>query len=95
MFECNENAAKHLIPLPELHLLIGIVNLLYEHMLFKFRRESEDWVKERYVSGKVNYSKPLFNANFSRKLLKNVDVLKRITEKYGVGYEVLGTFRKV
>ena len=71
-----------LIPLPELHLLIGVVNKLYESMLTEFEEESKEWVQECHVDREVYFGKSSFNGNSSKKLLNNVDKLQRISEKH-------------
>ena len=65
-----------LVPPPELHLLLGPVNTLYDE-LTKEWPQAEEWStklnikREEYHGGK-------FNGNDSRKLIKNLSVLKEI-----------------
>ena len=64
LFDCDEDTEIiDLIPPPELHLLIGIVNRLYENMLVQFKEEGEEWVKHCYVSREVYFGSSSFNGN--------------------------------
>lgn len=84
MFDCDPSTKiLHLIPPPQLHLLLGVVNKIYETMSSECGTEAEEWVKECCVSQDVYYGKPSFNGNSCRKLLKNSDKLRRIAEKHG------------
>lgn len=83
LFDYDENVEIiDIIPPPELHLLIGTVNKIFEHMLIECKREAEEWVKKCSVSREVYFGKSSFNGNSSRKLLRNIDQLRRISEKY-------------
>ena len=65
-----------LVPPPELHLLIGPVNTLYEE-LSKVWVGSENWIKKINIK-REEYHGGSFNGNDSRKLLKNVGILKEL-----------------
>ena len=61
------------VPPPELHLLIGPVNTLYD-ALNKVWSESESWLSKCNVK-KTEYQGGSFAGNDSRKLLKHCDDL--------------------
>lgn len=48
------------IPPPELHLLIGIVNHLYDHMLIEFEEDTLKWTKVCNVQRKIVYGNVAF-----------------------------------
>ena len=66
-----------LIPPPELHLLLGPVNKMYDEMLMVWQ-QGEEWSDRLYIK-REEYHGGQFNGNDSRKLLKNIAVLKEIT----------------
>lgn len=69
-----------ILPPPELHLLLGAVNTVYSHMLVDFKTEAEEWAKLCYVQREALYGgSSQFKGNSCRKLLKNVDKLRRIS----------------
>ena len=80
MFSCSNidesTLVILLVPLPELHILLGPVNTPYDE-LTKEWPQAEEWStklnikREEYHGGK-------FNGNDSRKLIKNLSVLKEI-----------------
>ena len=63
-----------ILPPPELHLLIGPVNTLYDG-LEKVWPQSEEWLKICKVK-KTDYHGWKFEGNQSRELLKKVDKLE-------------------
>ena len=66
-----------LIPPPELHLLIGPVNTLYD-ALFKVWPSCVEWINRLYIK-REEYHGGSFNGNDCRKLLKNIAVLEEIS----------------
>ena len=82
------------LPPPELHLLIGPVNTLYDG-LEKVWPQSEDWLKICNVK-KTDYHGGSFEGNDSRALLKKVDQLERFcpsnnpkVKKFAVAFKAL------
>lgn len=65
-----------IIPPPELHLLIGLVNHMYDHLL----KESSDaallWAKLCHVEKEITNGGSSFNGNACKKLLNNIDILR-------------------
>ena len=79
MFSGNQNDSTPLIvliPPPELHLLLGPVNKMYDEML-EIWPQGEEWSNRLYIK-REEYHGGHFNGNDSRKLLKNISVLKEI-----------------
>ena len=65
-----------LIPPPELHLMLGPVNTLYDE-LDKQWGECEKWSSRLHIK-REQYHGGQFNGNDSRKLLQNIDKLEEI-----------------
>ena len=61
---------------PELHLLLGPVNKMYSELIGIWP-QGEEWSKKLYIK-REQYHRGSFNGNDSRKLLKNVSLLKEI-----------------
>ena len=68
-----------LIPPPELHLLLGVVNTVFGHMLKEFEMESLKWAKTCYVKRMIVHGAPAFKGNACKKLLDKVDTLRSIS----------------
>ena len=66
----------NVVPPPELHLLIGVVNHIYDGMS-KFWPDSESWLKSCYVK-KPDYHGGQIEGGGCRKLLLNVNKLRDI-----------------
>lgn len=67
-----------LIPPPELHLLLGVVNTIFNDMMKKFENVALTWAKNCHVQREVHRGSSGFNGNSCRKLLNNVDNLRSI-----------------
>ncbi len=65
-----------LVPPPELHLLLGPVNKMFDEML-KIWPGAEEWSDKLFLK-RAEYHGLQFDGNSSRKLLKNVALLKEI-----------------
>lgn len=65
-----------IIPPPELHLMLGVVNTLFSHMLKDYETESLAWAKACYAEREITYGAPAFKGNSCKKLLNNVDILR-------------------
>lgn len=63
------------IPPPELHLMLGVVNKLYDHMLLEFEEDSIKWAKLCNVERKTTHG-VAFAGNACKTLLNKVDVLR-------------------
>ena len=68
-----------IVPPPELHLLLGPVNHLYNE-INKVWPQSEDWLKSCFVK-KSEYHGGSFEGNDCRKLLKNTNLLRELCPK--------------
>lgn len=64
------------IPIPELHIFLGIFNKIYFEME-KVWEESQYWPKKLYVVYEKYHNK-MFEGNECRKLLNNIDVLESL-----------------
>lgn len=63
---------------PELHLMLGVVNTLYDHMLAEFEDVVLEWTKRCNVTRDITRSGSGFNGNACKTLLKKVDLLRSI-----------------
>lgn len=72
----DSTSVIEVIPPPELHLLIGPVNTLYNE-LEQIWPQSQDWLKACNVK-KTEYHGESFEGNESRALLRNVDRLEEL-----------------
>lgn len=68
------------IPPPELHLLTGTVNKIYDHMYIQFEETSKKWAKMCNVQRNIAYGNVAFAGNACNTLLKKVDVLRSICD---------------
>lgn len=86
----------YVLPPPELHLLLGCVNHLYEHMKAKFPVIAEAWAKECQVFRVDVYRGTMgFEGNSSRKLIASVDKLRIICNRYDINcLKFADTFEK-
>lgn len=66
-----------LIPPPELHLLLGVVNTIFEHMHREFKEDAERWENLCHVKRRMTHGSPAFDGNSCSLLLKKVDLLRR------------------
>ena len=65
-----------IVPPPELHLLMGPVNTMYDE-LCKTWAGCEEWIKRLHIK-REEYHVGSFNGNDCRKLLKNINILEQI-----------------
>ena len=63
---------------PELHLLLGIVNTLFSHMMKVFEKVANEWEERCYVEREMTHGSPSFKGNSCRILLNNIDLLRSI-----------------
>lgn len=70
----NNDQILHLIPPPELHLMLGVVNKIYSEMMLKHPDIALKWAKNCNLERHA-YHGGCFNGNACRKLLKQVDIL--------------------
>ena len=69
-----------IVPPPELHLLIGPVNMMYVvDELCKVWPTCQQWIKRLHIK-REDYHGGSFNGNDSRKLSKNVPILEKISQ---------------
>lgn len=85
-----------IIPPPELHLMLGVVNTVFTHMLKEFETESLAWAESCYVQREITHGNPAFKGNSCKKLLENVDILRGKKNLGLMKYvKVFDDFRKV
>ena len=72
------------VPPPELHLMLGPVNHLYDEMS-KVWPGSEAWLKACFVK-KEEYHGGVYEGNDCRKLLKKIDSLREICPEKHQGF---------
>lgn len=65
-----------ILPPPELHLLLGVVNTLVDKMSRELEEITNDWIKDCNVKREVTNGGTGFNGNSCRILLKKVDILR-------------------
>ena len=71
------------IPPPELHLLLGVVNKIFDKLQALYKKADLSWAKECGVSNVVTYGQRGFDGNGCNMLLKNVDRLRN--PSYNIG----------
>lgn len=73
-----EKLILEIMPPPELHLLLGVVNTIFNHMLAEYEDISLAWAKSCHVVREVRNGNSGFNGNSCKKLLDKVDDLRAI-----------------
>lgn len=71
----KDRSFLHIIPPPELHLMLGMVNTLYKHLLENCEEDAIMWAKECHVTRDVRHNGSSFNGNACKILLDKVDIL--------------------
>ena len=66
----------HHVPIPELHLLLGVVNRLYKECIDELP-QCEQWARQLHLVREKYFSKT-FEGNECKKLLDNIPVLEQI-----------------
>lgn len=77
----SENDSTQIIDIiipPELHLMLGVVNKLFKHMLLEFEDESLKWAKICKVTREFVHGSPAFAGNSCKILLEKIDILRGI-----------------
>lgn len=74
--DLDTNVMDIIPPPPELHLMIGVVNTIFEHMLVAFNKETLQWAKSCNVEKSITHAGAGFNGNACKKLLEKLDVLR-------------------
>lgn len=71
VFTSNEDKTfLQIIPPPELHLLLGVVNTLFDKLLAEFEDDATKWARLCNVQREITYGNSGFNGNSCKKLLK-------------------------
>lgn len=65
-----------IIPPPELHLMLGVVNTLYNHLLKESEQDALQWAQKCSVTREVYHGSSGFSGNSCKKLLSKVDFLR-------------------
>lgn len=83
IYACNySQEILDIFPPPELHLLIGCVNKIFDHMRENFKSISDEWEKQCHVERKnVHRGSSSFAGNACKILLNNVDKLRSLCDK--------------
>lgn len=91
-----EELILDIIPPPELHLMIGVVNTLFNHMLKEFNVDTLRWENACQVRRETKRGASGFNGNASKRLLDNVDILRSSCSIGCIKYvQALHDFRSV
>lgn len=92
----EDKSLLDMMPPPELHLYLGVVNGIFKHMEKEFKSTALTWAKTCNVERQVNFSGESFNGNNCKQLLSKLDDLR---SKCPVGclkfVQVLSDFRLV
>ena len=64
-----------IIPPPELHLMLGVLNTLYNNLIKEAEQDALRWAKQCCVSREVYHGSSGFNGNSCRTLLRKIDLL--------------------
>lgn len=65
-----------IIPPPELHLMLGVVNCIFNRLLSEFEIEALKWAKSCNVQQEITHGSPAFIENFCKILLDKLDILR-------------------
>ena len=63
---------------PELHLMLGVVNHIFNHMLKDFGTVASMWAEKCHVQKQIFRGCSGFDGNSCKKLLNNIDTLRAI-----------------
>lgn len=74
----REKKIIELIPPPELHLLIGVVNTIYDKMLKNFDDICKLWIEKCNVEREILYGSEGFAGNDCYTLISKIDILREI-----------------
>lgn len=72
-----------LIPPPQLHLMLGVVNVLFSNLLNECEEDALLWAKACNVQRDITHGSPSFNGNSCRILLKKLDLLRSRSKNIG------------
>ena len=72
----NEMQILDIIPPPELHLILGVVNTLIDKMEKEFQADTKLWIRKLRNSRDITHSRSGFNGNACKILLDKVDILR-------------------
>ena len=85
-----------IIPPPELHLLLGVVNTVFTHMLKECENEALAWANDCHVQREIRRGGSGFKGNACKTLLDKVDLLRRSANLAVLKYvQVFDDFKKV
>lgn len=85
-----------IIPPPELHLMLGVVNTVFTHMLKECENESLSWAKACHVQREIRRGCSGFKGNACKTLLDKVDLLRQFENLAIPKYvKVFDDFKKV
>lgn len=86
IIQSDKELILHILPPPELHLLLGCTNHMYNHMLAEFPSIATLWAKQCNVYRVDVYRGTMgFEGNQCKGLLNNTDKLRSLCMKYDIG----------
>lgn len=92
----NDQLILDLIPPPELHLLLGVVNTIFSNMLEEFEEDANKWAKNCSVQRERTHGSPSFKGNSCKILLNKVDLLRSTCSVGCLKYaDAFSSFNKV
>ena len=76
--EISDRKILDLLPPPELHLMLGAVNSIINHICNdeQCKTDADQWIKECFVERKVTYHGCSLEGNSCKKLLNSIDTLR-------------------
>ena len=76
--EISDRKILDLLPPPELHLMLGAVNSIINHICNdeQCKTDADQWIKECFVERKVTYHGCSLEGNACKKLLNSIDTLR-------------------
>lgn len=97
VFTGDENTRiLEIIPPPELHLMLGVMNKIVNHMQGEFSKETNEWTNLCNVQREITHGGTGFKGNSCKILLNKVDSLRAICAVGCLKYvETLQDFQRV
>ncbi|CAH1105875.1 unnamed protein product [Psylliodes chrysocephalus] len=86
----KDSKILYLVPPPELHLLLGGVNTIVNHMFGDFEKDAANWIKKCNVQREVRQGGAAFTGNSCKILLSKVDLLRANCELGCLSLDCLG-----
>lgn len=85
-----------LVPPPELHLMLGVVNTIMSYMLIECKLDATEWIEKCHVQQEVTRNGTSFTGNSCKILLNKIDDLRAKCSLESLKYvQVLEDFKNV